>query len=83
MSKTLEEFVAELPPEKLKLFLIRELEDGVHTDCYIRDRVKNVLTEWEVYGDSYGKLTIEQIVDFLVNRIENLEYQIGISKIVE
>jgi hypothetical protein len=45
------------------------LEDDCTTDCYIRDLVRGILTDFEIDGDSYGVPTLEDIVDSLCNRI--------------
>lgn len=53
--------------EKIKLLL----QDTSDTDTYIRNRVKGILTDFEINGDSYGVPTIEDIVDLLCEKIEN------------
>ena len=53
--------------EKIKLLL----QDTSDTDTYIRNRVKGILTDFEINGDSYGVPTIEDIVDLLCKKIEN------------
>jgi hypothetical protein len=45
------------------------LEDDCATDCYIRDRVRGILTDFEIDGDSYGVPTLEDIVDSLCERL--------------
>jgi hypothetical protein len=45
------------------------LEDGCSTDCYIRDRVRGILTDFEIDGDNYGVPTLEDIVDSLCERL--------------
>jgi hypothetical protein len=46
------------------------LQDTSDTDTYIRERVKGILTDFEINGDSYGVPTIEDIVDLLCEKIE-------------
>jgi len=46
------------------------LKDTCNTDTYIRERVKGILTDFEINGDSYGVPTIEDIVDLLCEKIE-------------
>ena len=53
--------------EKFKLLL----QDTSDTDTYIRERVKGILTDFEINGDSYGVPTIEDIVDLLCEKIED------------
>jgi len=47
----------------------RMLEDDSSTDCYIRDRVRGILTDFEIDGDSYGVPALEDIVDSLCERL--------------
>ena len=47
------------------------LQDTSDTDTYIRERVKGILTDFEINGDSYGVPTIDDIVDLLCKKIES------------
>lgn len=62
--------------EKIKLLL----QDTSDTDTYIRNRVKGILTDFEINGDSYGVPTIEDIVDLLCEKIEGHKEEIEKEK---
>lgn len=49
------------------------LEDDCSTDCYIRNRVRGILTDFEIDGDSYGVPTLEDIVDSLCDKLTKNE----------
>jgi len=48
------------------------LLDCASEDTIIRNKAKEVLTEWQVEGDSYGVPAIEDIVNLLVDEIKML-----------
>ena len=54
----------------LEHYYIYHLELTAQTDNYVRERVKNILTDFEINGDSYGVPTIEDVVDSLCKRVE-------------
>lgn len=46
------------------------IADECERDEYIRNAVKNILSEEEIHGDSFDVPTIESIVDCLIDKIE-------------
>ena len=46
------------------------LRDETEQEEYIRKKAREVLTEYEVYGDSYGVPPLEEIIDLLIERIK-------------
>jgi hypothetical protein len=71
MSKELFESVKKQSREDLEKYYIQLLVDSSDTDTYIRDRVKGILTDFEINGDSYGVPSIEDIVNLLCEKIED------------
>lgn len=71
--ETLEDMIRTTYPnhDDLVKLIARRLEDDCSTDFYIRDRVRGILTDFEIYGDNYGVPTLEDIVDSLCNRLTN------------
>ena len=65
------DIIKKLSRSDLEHYYIHHLDLTEHTDTYIRDRVKGILTDFEINGDSYGVPTIEDIVDLLCEKIEN------------
>jgi hypothetical protein len=65
------DIIKDLSRSDLEHYYIDHLELTEQTDTYIRDRVKDILTDFEINGDSYGVPTIEDIVDLLCEKIEN------------
>lgn len=57
--------------EKLEIHLATHLLDWAETDTYVREKCKDILTDFEINGDSYGVPNIEDIVDKLVEKIKN------------
>jgi hypothetical protein len=58
--------------EIVRLYAI-QLMDSAECDNYVRDRVRGILTDFEIDGDSFGVPTIEDIVNDLVEKILALE----------
>lgn len=58
--------------EIVRLYAI-SLIDFTVCDNYVRDRVRGILTDFEIDGDSFGVPTIEDIVNDLVEKILALE----------
>lgn len=56
------------PEDKLKQFL----EDSMADDAYIRNALvgKGILTEAQVFGDSYAVPSIVDIFDMLIGKLE-------------
>jgi hypothetical protein len=54
---------------------VENLLDWAETDNYIRDRVRGILSDKCIDGDSYGVPTVEDIVDNLVDMILALRGQ--------
>jgi hypothetical protein len=67
------DIIKDLSRSDLEHYYIDHLELTAQTDTYIRERVKNILTDFEINGDSYGVPTIEDIVDMLCEKIEALK----------
>jgi hypothetical protein len=65
--------IKDLSRSDLEHYYIDHLELTAQTDTYIRERVKNILTDFEINGDSYGVPTVEDIVDLLCEKIKNLK----------
>ena len=81
---TLEETIAKIPLEELRKRYKDELTDWAETDSHVRKKAREVLTEFEVEGDSYGVPPIEDIVDKLVENIKMRETSLKIlSEIIE
>jgi hypothetical protein len=59
----------------LERYYHEHLELTAQTDTYIRERVKSILTDFEINGDSFGAPLIEDIVDALCQKIENQKRQ--------
>ena len=51
--------------EQLKMLLI----DTAETDTAIRDMCRDILTDQQIYGDSTGVPTLEDIVEKLIEKI--------------
>lgn len=49
------------------------LMDDSETDTYIRNRVRGILTDFEIDGDSWGVPALEDIVDRLCEMIFALQ----------
>jgi hypothetical protein len=45
------------------------LDSYTDSDTYIRDRVRGILTDFEIDGDNYGVPTLEDIVNSLCERL--------------
>ncbi len=67
------DIIKDLSRSDLEHYYIDHLELASQTDTYVRDRVKNILTDFEINGDSHGVPAIEDIVDLLCEKIENLK----------
>jgi len=80
MSKELFESIKKHPREDLEKYYVQLLVDSSDTDTYIRERVKGILTDFEINGDSYGVPTIEDIVDLLCEKIEGHKEEIEKEK---
>lgn len=65
------DIIKDLSRFDLEHYYIDHLELTEQTDTYIRERVKDILTDFEINGDSYGVPAIEDIVDLLCEKIEN------------
>jgi hypothetical protein len=76
---TFEEKISNLRADLITKYTREELEkkyamfllDWAETDTYVREKCKDVLTDFEINGDSYGVPTVEEIVDKLVEKIKN------------
>ena len=64
------DIIKDLSRFDLEHYYIDHLELTEQTDTYIRERVKGILTDFEINGDSYGVPAIEDIVDLLCEKIE-------------
>ena len=80
MSKELFQSVKKHSKEDLEKYYVQLLVDSSDTDTYIRERVKGILTDFEINGDSYGVPSIEDIVDLLCEKIENHKEEIEKEK---
>lgn len=58
--------------EIARLYAI-QLMDSAECDNYVRDRVRGILSDFEIDGDSFGVPLIEDIVNDLVEKILALE----------
>jgi len=74
------DIIKKLSRSDLEHYYIHHLDLTEHTDTYIRDRVKGILTDFEINGDSYGVPTIEDIVDLLCEKIEGHKEEIEKEK---
>jgi hypothetical protein len=74
------DIIKDLSRSDLEHYYIDHLELTEQTDTYIRDRVKGILTDFEINGDSHGVPTIEDIVDLLCKKIENHKEEIEKEK---
>lgn len=57
--------------DQLEKYYATFLLDSAETENYIREKCKDVLTDFEINGNSYGVPTLEEIVDKLVEKIKN------------
>lgn len=57
--------------EDLEIYYASLLLDTSETDIYVREKCKDILTDFEINGDTYGVPMIEEIVDKLVEKIKS------------
>lgn len=69
-NQTLIDHVNNKSIEELRKLYILLLEDSVDDDTKIRQLAAEVLTDFEINGDSYGVPTIVDIVELLVKKIK-------------
>lgn len=69
---TLREQIALRTEADVREAYARMLEDDAEKDTAVRQMAGEVLTDFEVNGDSYGVPGIENIVELLVKRIDFL-----------
>lgn len=74
-SYTLAGMISRYPIEELRVLYQRAIEDFSDSDFNARRAARRVLTEFEVEGDSYGVPGLEDIVERLVAKIEELQKQ--------
>ena len=66
----LAEYIKTIKREHLEKSHEMLLMDSADTDNYVRNRVKDILTDFQINGDSYGVPSVEDIVDRLCEIIE-------------
>lgn len=65
----LEENIARMSLEELRVAYRNELLDWAETDTYVKEIAARVLSPKEIDGDGYAFQSVEDIVDILVKRM--------------
>ena len=71
--ETLEESIARIPVDDLRLTYAYLLRDWAEDDMAVRESAKPFLTDFEINGDSYGVPTIVDIVNLLCERLADVK----------